>query len=387
MEKIKPLNLLKWWQYQLNKVKFDRTYILPTLLGIYYTLLCFVLLAIAFIYNNNIAYISCFALVSLGITSLFQTNFNMERIKITLLPMGEVHAEHPYTLRFLVENTSNQASHQLLLTLENTESVQTQTDSEMKNTSGHFLKTQGSVISEKLVELIQSQKEIQYLAPKETREVEFSILFKKRGFQTLPSLVAETTFPFGLFRSWKSKISRESLLIYPAKKGILPLPLIGTNNSGDQTLNHYHHQRGNDFYGHRSFQRNDSFRHIDWKAYARNQKLNIKLFDSEFQRAQAISWNQTQTLADTESRISQMAQWISICEKQKRNFVLEMPDWSLATVNASSPISQCYEYLALFRNNESSPNRFSSLPFKHKIVHYKDKLHKTLRTLRQRIRV
>jgi len=288
---------------------------------------------VAFIYSNNVAYFSCFALVSLGITSLFQTNYNLDRIKITSLAFTEAHAEHPTKMRFLIENKSSQPSYQLEFHIDN------------KNQNYHELAKNNQVITKTVV--------LPVIGPNETREIEFTLVFNERGYHTLPTLIANTIFPFGLFKSWKIKESNELILIYPSKKGILPLPIFGYTDVGEQTEIQITKQRGNDFYGHRSYQSNDSYRHIDWKAFARNNKLNIKLFDNEDHGAQLIAWSQTQSLNDVEKRISQLTQWINHCQKQRLDFVLMMPDWMSETGHSPTQILSCYKYLALFQKTEA----------------------------------
>ncbi len=348
MEKTRSTSLLKRWQYRLNQFQNHRTYIIPTRLGIYYAVLCFLLLGVAFIYNNNVAYFCCFALVSLGITSLFQTNYNMDRIKITPLAIPETHAEHPVSLRYLVENSSHQPSYHFDCFLDaKNKSPRLSTDSQFS---------------------INKRINISHLKPKDTLEIEFPIIFNERGYHPLPTLVIEATFPFGLFKSWKLQRSTEKALIFPAKKGNLPLPTIGSSQYGDLIQEFVKQERGAEFYGHRPHQHNDSYRHVDWKAYARANKLIIKLFDNEEQGLQILSWNQTQSLGDLEQRISQITQWISLCQKQKKEFILEMPGWTQTSSSTKSSYSECYRFLALFQrnpsdhpqNSESNHHHFSS---------------------------
>lgn len=334
MEITKPKNLLKQWRYRLNHLQEQRTYILPTKLGLYFSVLCFLLLGVAFIYNNNVAYFSCFALVSLGITSLFQTNYNMDRITITPLQFAENHAEHPTSMKFLITNQTNQASHHLEFHID--------TKNIKKNSTANT------------VDVAKTKIEIPYLSPKETVEIEFMITFNERGYQSPPSITAMTFFPFGLFKSWKIKRPTEIVLVYPAKKGALVLPSIGALGTGQQVETFTHQQSGLDFYGHRPYQSNDSYRHIDWKAYARAKKLNVKLFDSEAQGIQLISWRQTHHLKDLETRVSQLAQWVDQCHKQRKDFILEMPDWQSPIGHSRSHLTDCYEYLALFRKGAHS---------------------------------
>ncbi len=317
MEGIKPLNLSNLWQSLHNKLRSQRTYIIPTKLGFYYAFLCLVLLGVAFIYNNNAAYFSCFMLVGLGIIAMFQTNFNMDRIKLSILPVSEVNAEHPIQFRILLENKSTQPVYQLSFRLRDSDQ------------------------SDQIVEVAQ-------VFPKETTEVAFTTTFPKRGYHFPPTVIGETRFPFGLLRSWKILRPTELILVYPAKKGNLTLPFAGAVGQSDLDATMKAPERGQEFLGHRPYQNSDSLRQIDWKAYARNQKLNVKLFENDDKGTQLLSWNSTSPSADAETRISQLAQWIGVCQRQKLNFILEIPQWRSKTDQSLKHIDECLTKLATY---------------------------------------
>lgn len=324
MEGIKPLNLSKLWQYLRSHLKEERTYILPTKLGIYYTVLCFLLLGVAFIYNNNISYFSCFTLVSLGIITLFQTNYNMHRIHFTVLNLSDIHAEQVCSLRILLENKTSVASH----------FIHVHFDSKQKNIA--------------FKDLSQEKIEVRHIGPNEKIEIELSLIFTQRGYQKLPRLVLETRFPFGFLRSWKWIQTSQPILVYPSKKGNLPLPR--DTMEGDESLYDKNkiHLRGQDFQGHRPYQDSDSIRNIDWKAYARIQKLNVKLFDNENLGSQYLSWKSTQSLPQIEERISQLTQWVYLCQRKRMEFLLELPNWKSPLSDTQQHIQECYRHLALY---------------------------------------
>lgn len=318
MEGTKPLNLSKLWQSLHNKLRSQRTYIFPTKLGFYYAFLSFVVLGVAFIYNNNAAYFSCFMLISLGIIAIFQTNFNMDRVRFHLLPLSDVHAEHPASLGVLIENKSTQPVFQLSFKLRNSDQV----------------------------------IEVAHIAPKESIEISFTTVFPHRGYHLPPIIAGETRFPLGLLRSWKLFRPTESALVFPAKKGTLTLPFTGTEGQSDLENKMKAPERGQDFLGHRPYQMSDSLRQIDWKAYARNQKLNVKLFENEDKGTQLLAWNSTSAAADIETRLSQLAQWIGVCQRQKLNFVLELPHWRSRAYHSSKHIAECLTQLATYNLSE-----------------------------------
>ena len=314
MEGIKRLNLLKLWQSLPDKLRSQRTYIVPTQLGIYFGFLCLILLGVAFIHNNNVVYFASFMLISLGIVTMFQTNFNMDRIKISTLPTGEIHAETTTTIKVLIENRSTQPVYQIKIKLRNTE----------------------------------PQIELSTLGPKQKVEVDLIHIFKTRGYHWPPIVVAETRFPFGLLKSWKLFRPSTQVLVYPEKKGFLILPRVSSEGEEDLNFAEKNLTRGEDFIGHRPYQSNDSIRQIDWKAFARNQKMNIKVFENENHGTQLISWNSTSINEGIENRISQLALWVHICQQQKLNFILELPIWKSKSDHSSKHLEECFYQLAMY---------------------------------------
>lgn len=328
MEGIKPLNYSKLWLFLRKSLKIERTYILPTKLGLYYAILCFILLAVAFIYGNNIAYFSCFMLSSLGIVTIFQTNFNLHRVKLKVLPLLEVHADQPVSYKLSIENTSNLSSFQLFIRLE-----------QGKFNRNHlYLKD----ISQEVILIPQ-------LGPNQKKEIEFSLVFTQRGYHRPPIIILESRFPLGLLRSWKWIHPEESILIFPSKIGQLPIPKLALDGIGDVFEKWSSLNEGLEFIGHRPYQNSDSIRKVDWKAYSRNQKLNVKLYESEDKSSFLLNWESTQVLKDIESRISQLTFWIHDCHRRKVDFVLQLPQWKSECGHSKDIVRECYKNLALFQ--------------------------------------
>lgn len=322
MEGIKLLNFSKLWQFLNDRLKTQRTYIIPSRLGFYYAFLCLFILVVAFINSNNIAYFCGFMLTSLGIITIFQTNFNMDRIQLHALPFGEVEAEIPTTMRVLIENRSTQPVYHLKLRLRDGDSL----------------------------------AEIAYVGPHQQVEADLVVVFPKRGEHLPPLVIAETYFPFGFLKAWKLLRPTQKVLVYPHKKGLLILPSKNHEGADNSLQSAKEYFQGHEFLGHRDFQPSDSLRQIDWKAYARRQKLYVKLFESDENGVQVLAWEATQFAGDLEARLSQLAQWIGVCQRQKSKYLLELPHWRSQAEASSQHTTNCLTQLALFRN-EVLPSR------------------------------
>lgn len=283
---------------------------------------------VAFVHNNNAAYFAGFMLTSLGLITMFLTHFNMERLTIALLPSSEIHAEHPTGLRILLENKASQPVYQILVRTRDSDQPQ----------------------------------EVPVIAPKHSQEIEVFHTFAHRGFQTPPTVIVETTFPFGLLKAWKILRPTEKLLVFPARKGLLILPNAGDQGEQDTQSSRLQLETGQNFIGHRPFQSRDSFRQIDWKAYARNQKLHIKVFENDEHGTQLLSWRYTNPGDDPELRICQLAQWVGVCQRQRLHFILETPNWKSKPDVTQKHVEECFTHLALWeyptkKKGEKVPQR------------------------------
>ncbi|MEY4615146.1 MAG: hypothetical protein RJB66_106 [Pseudomonadota bacterium] len=307
------MNFSTLWQSLNKRLPEHRTYIVPTKLGLYFAVLCLILLGIAFIYNNNIAYFSCFSLTSLGFITMFQTNFNMHRLRLTVLPPQEIFADYPTKLQVLIENTSTQPVYDVDVFFEG----------------------------------VGPQTPVSHVEQKSTTAIEIPVILTHRGLHPYPTLIAQTTFPLGLLRSWKILRPQEKLLVFPARKGSLQLPPQGELGPDESNLHRRSPDHGQDFLGHRPYQSFDSLRHIDWKAYARHQKLNVKLFETENQGSQLLSWRQTNQRESPELRISQLSQWIDVCRRKKLKFVLETPRGKSSADSSHEHAIECLTQLSL----------------------------------------
>ncbi len=345
----KLLSLLKLLPFQLSsKLSFklgyklsdklrsqlfrhQRTFIVPSRMGFYFAFLCLVLLGVAFIHNNNIVYFCAFMLTSLGITTMFHTNFNMDRVFVKILPFAKTHADHPTTMRVSLENRSNQAAYQISLSLR---------DPHQLGSGASF--------------------DVPVLGANQHLEIEIPIVFKKRGHHWPPKVVAETRFPFGLLRSWKVIPPTETILVYPSAKGSRVLPTTSGLGNQEAYADLAQSQQGQDFTGHRPYQSSDSLRHIDWTAFARQQKLNVKLFEQDHHGTQLLSWMATNPKDDIETRLSQLTLWIEICHQNRRHFYLELPHWKSSECETTQQFEDCLRQLAEFPTDTNTFHRIKT---------------------------
>jgi uncharacterized protein (DUF58 family) len=144
----------------------NKIYILPTMFGYYFLLLVFILFMISLTYGHSLAFTATFLFLSLIMSSAAITNFNLRGIDLT---------------RFLV--SENEKNH-FLLRLFN--SSQTRVDLDLK------LRSQ-SIRSES-IPVFEGKKEY---------ALSWNYSQLDRGSYLIRELIINTTYPVGLFYSWK----------------------------------------------------------------------------------------------------------------------------------------------------------------------------------------
>ncbi len=267
--------------------KRGKTYIMPTLYGASFGLVCLLLFGIAFASTNNAVYFLCFFMAALGSQSLVHTNSNTEKIEITHLRAEDFFANEPSAIYVNVYNP---------------------TQRDLQNIQFKF-----SENFQTSVEKIKKGERQEIIVPYTT--VNF-------GFLQIPNLNISSDFPFHFSRSWKKYYSDLTICVYPAKKGFSQFAKAAFIQRSPES------QSLDDFKGHREYQKTDSPRSIDWKVSARMQKAMVREYDPQDSRKITLRWEDClQTLASEKK--SQLSLWIDLAEKNNYSYALELPNRSL----------------------------------------------------------
>jgi len=316
MVKAKLTPLFNWLQSLPNNWKTDRPYIFPTRFGFYFALSLLLMLAVAYIYGNNVVYFVSFFLISWGHIAMWATNINVSRTRLHLTPPAEFFADEKGRLRVQVENKSENLVTGIHVRIRN-------------NKQSQF---------------------IPEIARKSSEAVEVFFSVTKRGYQKIPVVVAESFYPFGLLCSWKLARAGTEALVYPAREGSIHFPQGTANHGHDSQGQKIQRSADDSFQGHRPYSSSDSFRQMDWKAYARTGELLIKQFETNEKGSLQLRWEDTANLIDTEKRLSQLSLWIDLCEKQNRIYQLTLPDEVSTWGHGNAHAKECLKKLALFKD-------------------------------------
>jgi uncharacterized protein (DUF58 family) len=285
-----------------------RIYILPTGLGVAFALMLFAMFLGAMNYGNNLALGLAFVLGSLGLTAMHYCHRNLAAVRIASAASEPVFVGDQARFRIALENHAPLARHEL--------------------TIGNDLGTSRPVRIE----------------PSGRAVLTVKVSAERRGYLPLDHFDIATRHPFGLFRAWAYLHMDVKCVVYPrpAPRG-LPPPPVETDIGGAQDST-----RGDeDFAGLRSFHPGDSPRHVAWKAYARGQELQIKVYAGTAVTSHHFDWESLGGL-DTESRLSQLCRWIEDAYAVGHAFGITLPGTDLPADIGPAHRQRCLTALALF---------------------------------------
>jgi uncharacterized protein (DUF58 family) len=121
-----------------------------------------------------------------------------------------------------------------------------------------------------------------YLAAGQVAQQSVELQFPRRGVYRQEALGLQTRFPFGFVEKTRRVNSPLEAVVYPAiaptDEAFEDLALV----SGE--LESSMRGRGHDLYSIRAYQTSDSARHVDWKASAKRNALQVREFTREDER-------------------------------------------------------------------------------------------------------
>ena len=310
--------LRRWsrrWAFKRHGVDPDpltlpsrRIYIIPSGLGVAFAAMLFAMFIGAMNYANNLALGLTFLLGSLALTAMHYCHRTLSGIVIRSASSDPVFAGDTAVLQVALENTAPLARHELTV----------------GNDHG-AAKPQ--------------------LVPANGRSVfDLTLPAPRRGVLTLDHFEIVTRHPFGLFRAWSHIHMNLTCVVYPkpSARGLSPPP-VETDTGGAQDWG-----RGDEeFAGLRPFHPGDSPRRIAWKAYAREQGLQVKVYAGTAVTSHVFDWDGLPGLG-AEARLSQLCRWIEDAYADGRAFALKLPNVEIPANIGPAHRQRCLTALALF---------------------------------------
>jgi uncharacterized protein (DUF58 family) len=283
-----------------------RIYIMPTQRGLGFIVLNILLLLIAFIYNNNLAYLLTFLLTGIFLVTILHSFKSLSGLVLHKGHCKAVFAEEAAEFSISINNPTSIERYSLQLALQKTESLDL------------------PAYSKRLITLYSPTR--------------------KRGWHEAGAVTVASTYPFGLFRAWSPVRLGLKVLVYPKPASAdSPLPESPSVQSGQGIS-----KKGtDDFYGVQQYQAGDPIKQIHWKAFAKGQGLFSKQYGGEGAAEIWLDYNATAG-HHTEERLSQLCRWVIDADKAGIHYGLSLPGYKIAPNHGPLHAQECLETLALF---------------------------------------
>lgn len=285
-----------------------RVFVLPTAAGLMFGVTVVLLLIGSINYLLSLGYLLTFLLAGLGIVAIVHSFRNLVSLEIEPGRSPPVFAGTLATFGLLMRNPRPDARLGLRLWAQGGEPVSVDA------------------------------------AGERVTEVQLALTSQKRGWQRLPRVTLETTYPLGLVRAWSYLQPDMRCLVYPAPERNAPPPPFGHDGQDGARLSTI---GMDDFAGLRTHQPADPPRHVAWKAAARGAPLLTKQFTGT---AAGNIWLDWATLApdlDTEARLSRLTAWVLSAHAANTPFGLRLPGRELAPGSDAAHVERCLRELAL----------------------------------------
>lgn len=129
----------------------------------------------------------------------------------------------------------------------------------------------------------------EYIGSDKEINLDSYILPEKRGVYSLPAPIADSTFPFGVFR-WTSRgQDAQRLLVYPDFRSLNSVSLpVGLRYQRNAIARVSKVGESMEFLGCREFRTGDNPRHIHWASTARTGELIVREFQEEYLARMAL---------------------------------------------------------------------------------------------------
>jgi uncharacterized protein (DUF58 family) len=285
-----------------------RLYILPTRGGMAFAALIFVMLLAGLNYRNSLALFLTFLLAAFALVAMQLCHRNLQGITVIALHAPAVFAQRPASLFVTLGNSAAVPRLRLEAALEGTVVAVTDVPAGMRS------------------------------------RLAVPLPGRARGVFRLERVRIATAHPFGLFRAWTWVHTSLERVVYPAPLGSLPMPPENVGKPGNRPGGG---SGLDEWLGLRPFRDGDSPRQVDWKAYAREAPLLVKMYQPLGSDVKLFDFDSLPH-PDVEARLSQLARWLVDAEAHGERYGLTLPAARVPANHGPEHRHDCLVRLARF---------------------------------------
>lgn len=308
-----------WWLARLPltdswTLTQGNVYILPTKAGLVFAATLLLMLLASINYQLNLGYALTFLLAGSGLVSMHITHRTLRGLTLHLRPTTPAFAGDALMLEVVFTNPGH-ARHGVALRFDD------------RATHGQsFAWTDVPALGQ--------------------ASAHVSLVPGTRGLHPVPTLLAETMYPFGLFRAWTLWRPATRVLAWPRPEDPPPpLPLAAAK--ADDHRPSRHRQQGAELDGVRAWRRGDSLRQVVWKKVAHSGELVSRETSSGNASDLTLDWNEAR-VADPEKRLSRLAAWVLAADRAGHAYRLVLPGVELPLAGGDAQRLAALEALALW---------------------------------------
>ena len=293
--------------------EYRYVFILPSAFGIGFGVVLGATVTGALNFNNNMALLTAFTLVSISLMTMFLAYRNQVGLSVVGIVADPVFAGEPAEFRVLIRNTESRNRYAIC--------------TRWSGAAGRPAIGSGDCGD---------------FGPEETLKLRLQQQTLKRGYLAMEPFVVENRFPFGLFKAWSVIIPDAACLVYPSPDPTPPpLPRTGRGDHGSANKG-----EGEHFHALREYRPGDPLKRVAWRASARHQKLYTR--EMEIPREEACEFNwYLMGNRDPEEKLSILTAWVLRAENHQIPYSLEMPTEALPADLGEEHRDACLKILAL----------------------------------------
>jgi uncharacterized protein (DUF58 family) len=294
-----------------------RVYILPTGAGYVFALIVLAMMLGSMNYSNSLAFALTFMLVSLGIVAMHHTHRQLLDLEVRTGRVQPVFIGERARFHLILQNNT----------------AHDRTDIQ--------------------IEFGGSVHQIDGVPAHGQTEFSFEVDAEQRGRLMPETFGLSSKYPLGLFRAWTWVYLPLETLVYPKPSATVshPPPLPDPKQGRRQPT-----EGDDDFAGLRTYRPGDSPKHVHWKAYAREQDPQVKLFTGE---GSSTVWFDLDTLPglDIEDALSLVTRWVLDADRADQRYGLRTSEETIPPGDGPAHRHLVLRSLALYGSPE--PDRRS----------------------------
>lgn len=295
----------------------SRVYILPTRIGLIYSLLLLLLLLGSINYTKSLGFMLTFLLASLGIVAMLTTWRNLAGLRLSRAGATPVFVGQVAHFGVQLENSGNGQRYAIAI--------------ENQGEEGEVVDVQQDGLA----------------------LIRFRYKTQQRGYHDPKRFRLSTEFPLGLFVAWTWIDLSMRCLVYP-KPAKNAAPIQSTDGETGENPATGHGME--DFAGLRKYQPGDSWRKVSWKVAARSDELYCKEFTGSQPQPQWIDWYE-QKEPRLEQRLSNMTRMILDAQQEGLHYGIRLPGLEIPPSNGAQHRHQCLKALAEYHLDTAENGR------------------------------